>query len=131
MGIYHERFRWPLPPTAATATRYVESLAASIGYPCQLHALYEHPTHLTACFRFPGLWKGDSITLTPDVCDIEFALVPFFWAHATATIQDLGGVFERSDACAGAEWKRRTWRELKWTERARIRVGLGLGMSVM
>lgn len=125
MAIYRAQFHWPLPPHRASVERYAEVLSQSAGYPCKMDLLREAEGRITATMSFPRLIKGNFISLSDDLCELEFAPVPFFWAHATHSAQALGGSFTKPVISDRQDWTRRQWHELKWTERARIVVGLG------
>lgn len=125
MAIYRAYFSWSLPPTPETIARYVAVLSASAGYPCRSRLLRDDTEDTAAALSFPGISKNNFITLSRHRCMLEFTAVTFFYAHAVASVQQLGGVFTRPEVTGRSDWKPRKWDELGWTERARIRFGLG------
>ena len=124
MTTYRTHFRWSLPPEAATVARYVATLTESVGYPCLSESVKPTSTGVAAALAFPRISKNNLLILSNDLCELDFAPVPFFWAHATNCVKQLGGAFMRPVLSDRPEWKRRQWRELRWTDRARILVGL-------
>jgi len=129
MGIYRAHFRWPLPPLPSTLARYAEVLSRSAGYPCSANIVRESSGSVAAMLSFPRLAKNNFIGLSEDLCELEFAPTTFFWAHATSSVQELGGVFTTPVISDRQDWTRRQWRELTWKERSLIR--LGFGSSIM
>jgi len=125
MAIYRAQFRWTLPLESATAARFAEVLSNSAGYPCHLTIQREAASSVVATLSLPRIARNNSITLANDLCQLEFAPLPFFWAHATRSVQELGGAFTQPVMSDLPGWKRRRWTELTWAERARIVLGIG------
>jgi hypothetical protein len=125
MAIYRAHFRWPLPPKSTTVAGYAEVLARSAGYPCSASSVRGTSAGLAAILSFPGVAKNNLIELSGDICLLEFAPIAFFWAHATRSVQELGGVFTGPVISDRQDWTGRQWKELKWTERGLIQLGFG------
>ena len=129
MAMYRAHFRWPLPPLPSTVARYAEVLSRSAGYPCSANVVRESSGSVAAMLSFPRIAKNNYVVLSEDLCELEFAPITFFWAHATSSVQELGGAFTKPVISERQDWTRRQWHELKWKERGLIL--LGFGASVM
>ena len=125
MAIYRAQFRWTLPVESATVARFAEVFSNSAGYPCRVTILREASSSVVATLSLPRITPNNSITLANDLCELEFAPLPFFWTHATRSIQELGGAFTQPVMSDLPGWKPRRWSELTWGERARIVLGIG------
>jgi hypothetical protein len=125
MAIYRAQFRWTLPSGSATVARFAEVLSNAVGYPCRVTILREASSGVVAALSLPRIARNNAITLSSDLCELEFAPLPFFWAHATRSIQELGGAFLQPVMSDLPDWRPRRWSELKWGERGRILLGMG------
>ena len=105
--------------------RFAEVLSNAAGYPCRVTILREASSRVVATLSLPRIARSNAISLSDDLCVLEFAPLPFFWAHATRSIQELGGAFTQPVMCDLLGWRPRRWSELKWGERGRILLGMG------
>ena len=129
MAIYRAHFRWPLVPQSDTVARYVEVLAKSAGYPCSVTGVRQKVGGVSAILSFQPVSKNNLVELSEDLCLLEFAPVAFFWAHATRSVQGLGGVFTKPVISDRQDWTARQWKELAWTERSLIQLGFGASIT--
>lgn len=129
MAIYRAHFRWPLVPQSDTVARYAEVLARSAGYPCSASIVREKSGGVSAILSFPPVSKNNFLELSEHLCLLEFAPVAFFWAHATRSVQELGGVFTKPVMSDRLDWTARQWKDLKWTERSLIKLGFGASIT--
>ena len=125
MAIYRAEFRWQLPPQPTTVERFAEALSTSTGCPCGARIVRDSADDIAALLSFPFAGKNNFVALSSDLCQLEFAPTPFFWAHAAKCVQELGGAFTKPVLSDRPDWIRRRWSELKWTERSLIRFGFG------
>jgi hypothetical protein len=126
MAAHYAEFRWSLPPEKDSIGQFVDALTRSAGYRCQWEFFEEDsPGSVSASLSFPHVSKNNLIALSGDQGTLDFAAIPFFWAHTIAAVRELGGVVLRSLPPVSDLGHAPPWRELRWADRARILCGFG------
>lgn len=127
MAAFYAEFRWSLPCDPATVALYADRISARAGYRCawQAGALSSASTRLDATLSFPGLSEANLLTLTDDVCVLDFAPIPFFWIHSLRVLLEIGGTVQNARPPLRPDQDAPQWLELKWSERLKVRLGQG------
>ena len=79
---------------------------------------------VTAAFSFPRVTRNNLVWLSGDRGELDFAPIPFFWAHALTTIRELGGTVLRA-VPPDTNYNAVPWQRLSHWDRARILMGFG------
>ncbi|MDB4985725.1 MAG: hypothetical protein JWN04_903 [Myxococcaceae bacterium] len=125
MSVFRADFLWSVPISSATVRHYASVLAERTGVPCRALVSREEQTVVQAELDFPSIASRSLVALTNEVCQLEFAPVPFLWVHAVQGVRELGGTIYDAVPTVAQGLTPPRWTQLSWLDRARLRLGGG------